>query len=86
MTDARPLGDDGAALIAAARSDDTARFAVMRERYRRELQVHCHRTLANYEDAQDMTQETFRPDGALDRLLGDTIAFAPRVTGSRKTV
>ncbi|TDC97307.1 RNA polymerase subunit sigma-70 [Actinomadura sp. 7K507] len=59
MTDARPLGDDGDAFIAAARSDDTAQFASITERYRRELQVHCYRMLANYEDAQDMTQETF---------------------------
>ncbi|GAA0921695.1 RNA polymerase subunit sigma-70 [Pseudonocardia zijingensis] len=59
MTDARPLRDDGAAFIAAVRSDDAARFAHLTERYRRELQVHCYRMLANYEDAQDLTQETF---------------------------
>lgn len=58
MTDARPLdADDG--FIAAVRSGDTARFALVTERHRRELQVHCYRMLANYEDAQDMTQETF---------------------------
>ena len=39
--------------------DDAARFALLTERHRRELQVHCYRMLANYEDAQDMTQETF---------------------------
>ncbi len=33
-------------------------FALLAERHRRELQVHCYRMLANYEDAQDMTQET----------------------------
>jgi len=59
MTDARPLGDDEDAFIAAARSNDAAQFALITERYRRELQVHCYRMLANYEDAQDMTQETF---------------------------
>jgi DNA-directed RNA polymerase specialized sigma24 family protein len=59
MTDARLLGADKAAFIAAARSNDTAQFALITERYRRELQVHCYRMLANYEDAQDMTQETF---------------------------
>ncbi|MBC6451212.1 RNA polymerase subunit sigma-70 [Actinokineospora xionganensis] len=59
MTDARPLGADEAAFIAAARSGDTARFALTTERHRRELQVHCYRMLANYEDARDMTQETF---------------------------
>ncbi|WP_116104000.1 RNA polymerase subunit sigma-70 [Amycolatopsis thermalba] len=55
MTDDRSLGDD----IAAVRSGDTARFAALTERYRRELQVHCYRMLANYADAQDLTQETF---------------------------
>ncbi|MEU7878931.1 RNA polymerase subunit sigma-70 [Microbispora bryophytorum] len=59
MTDDRLLGDDEAAFIAAARSHDAARFALITERHRRELQVHCYRMLANYEDAQDMTQETF---------------------------
>ncbi|WP_439658567.1 RNA polymerase subunit sigma-70 [Lentzea sp. HUAS TT2] len=59
MTDARPLGTDEATFIEAVRSGDAARFAVMTERHRRELQVHCYRMLANYEDAQDLTQETF---------------------------
>ncbi|WP_182886832.1 RNA polymerase subunit sigma-70 [Microbispora sp. H10885] len=59
MTDARPPGDDKAAFIAAARSNDAAQFALITEHYRRELQVHCYRMLAHYEDAQDMTQETF---------------------------
>jgi DNA-directed RNA polymerase specialized sigma24 family protein len=59
MTDDRLLGDDEASFIVAVRSGDTARFALLTERYRRELQVHCYRMLANYEDAQDLTQETF---------------------------
>src|SRR5918997_2250686 len=59
MTEARSLGADEATFIAAVRSNDTARFALITERHRRELQVHCYRMLANYEDAQDMTQETF---------------------------
>ncbi|MGI5131184.1 RNA polymerase subunit sigma-70 [Pseudonocardia sp. CA-107938] len=59
MTDAIPTGADEATFIAAARSGDTARFALLTERHRRELHVHCYRMLANYEDAQDMTQETF---------------------------
>ena len=59
MTDARSLGADDATFMAAARSGDTARFALITERHRRELQVHCYRMLANYEDAQDLTQETF---------------------------
>src|SRR5689334_24816065 len=59
MTDAGPLGADEASFIAVARSGDTARFALITERHRRELQVHCYRMLANYDDAQEMTQETF---------------------------
>ncbi|MEU8419626.1 RNA polymerase subunit sigma-70 [Micromonospora sp. NPDC048835] len=59
MTDAGLLGTDEATFIAAARSGDAARFARFTERHRRELQLHCYRMLANYEDAQDMTQETF---------------------------
>lgn len=59
MTDASPLGADEATFIAAVRSGDTARLALITERHRRELQVHCYRMLANYEDARDMTQETF---------------------------
>ncbi|MFI6536998.1 RNA polymerase subunit sigma-70 [Nonomuraea sp. NPDC050547] len=59
MTDAIQPGSDEAVFIAAVRSDDTARFALLTEHHRRELQVHCYRMLANYEDAQDLTQETF---------------------------
>jgi RNA polymerase sigma-70 factor (ECF subfamily) len=59
MTDARLRGADEAAFIAAARADDTVRFAVLTERHRRAVQVHCYRMLANYDDAQDLTQETF---------------------------
>lgn len=59
MTDGRLLGADEATFIAAVRAGDAARFALLTERYRRDLQVHCYRMLANYEDAQDLTQETF---------------------------
>jgi RNA polymerase sigma-70 factor (ECF subfamily) len=38
---------------------DAAQFALTIEHHRRELQVHCYRMLANFEDAQDLTQETF---------------------------
>ncbi|MDD7968092.1 RNA polymerase subunit sigma-70 [Actinomycetospora lemnae] len=59
MTDVGPADADEAVFMAAVRSGDTARFALLTERHRRELQVHCYRMLANYEDAQDLTQETF---------------------------
>ncbi|MEQ4303444.1 RNA polymerase subunit sigma-70 [Plantactinospora sp. B6F1] len=58
MTDASRLGADEATFVAAVRAGDSTRFALLTERHRRELQVHCYRMLANYEDAQDMTQET----------------------------
>jgi RNA polymerase sigma-70 factor (TIGR02960 family) len=46
-------------LIARARAGDGEAFRELAEPYRRELQVHCYRMLANFEDAQDLTQETF---------------------------
>ncbi|WP_049793884.1 RNA polymerase subunit sigma-70 [Hoyosella subflava] len=54
-----PIGAAEAQFMAAARSEDTTKFALLTEQYRRQLQVHCYRMLASYEDAQDMTQETF---------------------------
>ncbi|GAA4551859.1 RNA polymerase subunit sigma-70 [Pseudonocardia xishanensis] len=59
MTDAGPQRTDEDTFIVAARAGDTAGFALLTERHRRAVQVHCYRMLANYEDAQDLTQETF---------------------------
>ena len=55
----RPIGTDEAEFMTAARTDDAGGFAMLTERFRRELLVHCYRMLASYDDAQDLTQETF---------------------------
>jgi RNA polymerase sigma-70 factor (TIGR02960 family) len=53
------LGTDEARFIRAAQTGDAAAFAVITERYRREIHVHCYRMLASYDDAEDQTQEAF---------------------------
>jgi RNA polymerase sigma-70 factor (TIGR02960 family) len=56
---AGPVGTDEAEFMEAARAGDGGRFALLTERFRRELMLHCYRMLASYDDAQDLTQETF---------------------------
>ncbi len=58
-TENRPMGAEEAQFMKVARAGDAGSFALLTERFRRELHVHCYRMLASYEDAQDMTQETF---------------------------
>src|SRR4051812_36581967 len=38
---------------------DESAFAVLFERHRRELQVHCYRMLGSLEESEDLVQETF---------------------------
>ena len=46
-------------VVAAATAGDESAFTELVHRYGRELSAHCYRMLGSYEDAEDLTQETF---------------------------
>ena len=52
-------GDAADTVVAAARASDEHAFAVLVERHRRPLHVHCYRMLGSFEEAEDVVQETF---------------------------
>ncbi len=65
------LDDAPDPVVAAARAGDEAEFAVLVDRHRRALHVHCYRMLGSFEEAEDVVQETFlRAWRARDRFEG----------------
>jgi hypothetical protein len=47
-----PIGADEAEFIQAAHADDTSGFALLTERFRRELLAHCYRMFASYDECR----------------------------------
>ena len=56
---AAPFVVEDDTVVAAAKGGDESAFAVLVDRHRRELHVHCYRMLGSFEEAEDLVQETF---------------------------
>ena len=55
--EARTVGEDPS-IVTVVRQGSEAEFGTLVQRHRKELRVHCYRMLGNFDDAEDVVQET----------------------------